>query len=62
MVFTAFLHGARHFGEVVENKPASSLVVPLGKALDGTPQLYVEDRWPSFPSEERVGGRKAIRP
>ena len=28
---------ARHLGEVVENKPASSLVVSLGKALNGTP-------------------------
>ena len=50
MVFTASLLGARHFGEVVK-KPASSLVVSLGKALKGTPHLYVEDRWPSFPSE-----------
>ena len=31
-------------GEVVENKPASSLVVSLGKALNGTPHLHVEDR------------------
>ena len=38
--------GARHLGEVVENKPASSLVVSLGKALHGTSHLYVEDRWP----------------
>ena len=51
LVFTASLLGARHLGEVVENKPASSLVVSLGKALNGTPHLYVEDRWPSFPSE-----------
>ena len=36
--------GARHLWEVVENKPASSLVVSLGKALNGTPRLYVEDR------------------
>ena len=44
MVFTVSLLGARHLGEVVENKPASSLVVSLGKALNGTPHLYVEDR------------------
>ena len=44
MVFTASLLGARHLGEVVENKPASSLVVSLGEALNGTPHLYVEDR------------------
>ena len=37
MVFTASLLGARHLGEIVENKPASSLVVSLGKALNGTP-------------------------
>ena len=41
----ASLLGARHLGEVLENKPASSLVVSLGKALNGTPHLYVEDRW-----------------
>ena len=46
----------------MENKPASLLVVSLGKALNGTPHFYVEDRWPSYPSEERVGGRKGIRP
>ena len=34
------------FREVVEDKPASSLVVSLGKALNGMPHLYVEDRWP----------------
>ena len=38
MVSTASLLGARHLGEVVENKPASSLVVSLGKALNGTPR------------------------
>ena len=43
MVSTASLLGARHLWEVVENKPASSLVVSLGKALIGTPHLYVED-------------------
>ena len=46
MVSIAFLLGARHLWEVVANKPASSLVVSLGKALNGTPQLYVKDRWP----------------
>ena len=33
----SFLFGARHLGKVVQNKPASSLVVSLGKALDVTP-------------------------
>ena len=46
MVFTASLLSAQHLVEVVENKPASSLVVSLGKALNGTPRLYVEDGWP----------------
>ena len=62
MVFTAPLLGAQPLVKVVENKPESSLVVSLGKTLYGTPHLYVEDRWPSFPYEKRVGGRKGIRP
>ena len=37
MVFTASLLDARYLGEVVENKPASLLVVSLGKVLNGTP-------------------------
>ena len=37
MASIASVLGARHLGEVVENKPASSLVVSLGKALNGTP-------------------------
>ena len=37
MVFTASLLGAQHLVEVVENKPASSLVVSLGKTFNGTP-------------------------
>ena len=44
MVFIASLLDAQHLWEVVEKKPASSLVVSLGKALNGTPRLYVEDR------------------
>ena len=32
-----FSAGARHLGEVVENKPASSLVVSLSKVFNGTP-------------------------
>ena len=45
MSSAASLLGVRHLGEVVENKPASSLVVSLGKALNEMPHLYVEDRW-----------------
>ena len=37
MVSMASLFGARHLWEVVENKPASSLVVSLSKALNGKP-------------------------
>ena len=36
VISTASLFGARHLGEVVESKPASSLVVSLGKAPNGT--------------------------
>ena len=35
MVFTASLLGAQHIRDSVENKPASSLVVSLGKELNG---------------------------
>ena len=44
MISIVSLLGARHLWEVVETKPASSLVVFLGKALNGTPHLYMEDR------------------
>ena len=37
MVFTAFLLGAQHIRDSVENKPASLLVVSLGKVLNGMP-------------------------
>ena len=40
MVSTASLLGARHLWQVVENKPASSLVVSLGNALNGTPPTF----------------------
>ena len=46
MLFTVSLLGVQHLGEVVENKPASSFVVSLGKALNSMPYLYVEERWP----------------
>ena len=45
MVSTASLFGARRFMDVVENKLAGLLVVPLGKALNGRLYLYVKDRW-----------------
>ena len=34
MVSISSLFGARHLGDVVENKPESLLVVSLGKALN----------------------------
>ena len=46
MVSTASLLSARHLWEIVESKPASSLVVSLGKALNETAHRYVEDRCP----------------
>ena len=48
MASTASLLGARHLVEVEENKPASLLVVSLGKALNGTPPP--------------LGGRQVARP
>ena len=56
MLFTTSLLGARHLGEVLENKPASSLVVSLGKVLNEMPPLYVKDKWPGL---ERDGLRQA---
>ena len=62
MVSTASVLGARHSRDVVENKPASSLVGSLGKALNRSPPLLCGRQVPSFSSEERVGDRKSIRP
>ena len=58
---------ARHLGKVVENKPVVCLwqvrlLCLWARHLTRRFHLYVEDRWPSFPYEERVGGRKGIRP
>ena len=39
IVFTAFLLGAHHKWDRVGNKPASSLAVSLGNALDEIPAL-----------------------
>ena len=44
IVSTASLLGVRHLWKVVENKPASWLVVSLGKTLNETPHLYMENR------------------
>ena len=37
LAFAASLLDARHYRDSVENKPASLLDVPLGKALNGIP-------------------------
>ena len=41
LVFTASLRDAQHSRESVENQPASLLVVPLGKALNGIHPILV---------------------
>ena len=46
MVSTASLLDARHLRDVMENKPASLLVVSLGKVLNGRLHFYWKDRWP----------------
>ena len=39
----------------MENKPASLLVVPLGKALGaGLPHLGVVDKWMATPKRARI--------
>ena len=61
MVFTASLLGAQHLGEVVENKPASSLVESLGKTLNGTPPPLC-GRQVAFPLKRGlVAGRASDR-
>ena len=40
LVFTASLLDVQHQRDSVEKKPASLLVVPLGKALSGIPSFW----------------------
>ena len=54
LVFAASLLDVQHLRDSVENKPASLLVVPLGKALNGIPHLSVVDRWPATPKRARI--------
>ena len=54
LVFTASLLDAQQQWDSVENKPASLLVVPLGKTLSGFPYLDVVDRWPATPKRARI--------
>ena len=45
----------------VENKPASLLVVPLGKTLSGISHLGVVDRWLATPKRARIAHRSLSR-
>ena len=40
LLFTAFLLDAKHSRDSVKNKPASLLVMPLGKTLNGIPPSW----------------------
>ena len=59
MLSIASLLGARHLWEVVENKPASSLVVSLGKALTRRPTFMWKAGDPEIATPKRV---RAYRP
>ena len=54
MVSIASLLGARHLEEVVDNKPASSLVVFLGKHLTGRPTFIWKTGDPEMATPKRV--------
>ena len=60
LVFTASLLDVQHLRDSVESKPASLLVVPLGKALNGIPHLSVVDRWPATPKRARTALRRFL--
>ena len=53
LVFTACLLDTRHYRDSEVNKPASLLVVPLGKTMSRIPPLGVVDRWPATPKRAR---------
>ena len=54
LVFTVSLLDAQHLRDRVEKKPASLLVVPLGKTLIGIPHLSVVDRLLATPKRARI--------
>ena len=54
MVSAASLLGARHLGEVVENKPASLLVVPWARHLTGRPTFMWKTGDPEMATPKRV--------
>ena len=47
--FTTSLLDAQHKRDIVENKPASLLVVPLGKVLSRITHLGVVEKWLATP-------------
>ena len=53
MIFTASLLGAWHVGKVVENKPANSLVMSLGKAPNEKPPPLCGRQVPQFSPPKR---------
>ena len=53
LVFTASLLDAQLYGDSVESKPASLLVVPLGKALSGIPPFWKDKQVPATPKRAR---------
>ena len=60
MVSTASLLGGWHLGKVVENKPSSSLVVSLEKALNGMP-LPLRERQVAGPDTLKMATPKRVR-
>ena len=54
MVSIASHLGARHLGEVVESKPASSLVVSLARHLTGRPTFIWKTSDPEMATPKRV--------
>ena len=54
LLFTVSLHDAQHLRDSVESKPASLLVVSVGKALSRIPHLGVVDRWLATPKRARI--------
>ena len=61
LVFTASLRDTRYLRDSLKNKPASILVVSLGKALCGIPHLCVVDRWLATPKRARIALRSLSR-
>ena len=56
-VFTASLLGPRHLRDVVENKSANSLVVFLGKALNGMAPSLCERKVAQTPRKWQLSSK-----